>query len=60
MFHSFDDIDWRKAAIILGGLIILWAGLESLIPASWYATGATILGAVSAMLLYFINAKKKG
>ncbi len=59
MFHSFDEINWTRAAVILGGLIILWTGLDSLIPAPWYGSGATILGAASAMVLYFVNAKKK-
>ncbi len=59
MFHSLDEINWKQAAIVIGGIIILWAGLDSIIPDPYYGKVATLLGAVSAMVAYFANAKKK-
>jgi hypothetical protein len=58
-FHSLNDIDWRKATIVIGGIILLWGGLGTVVPDPYYGKVATILGALSAMIAYFANAAKK-
>ena len=58
MFHKLDEIDWKKALVVLGGITAFWLAIDSLTPQSYDKWVLGIIAGMSAMFTYFMNASK--
>ena len=58
LFVSFEHIDWTRMAWIVGIVIALWIGLDTVLPANVYHTVSKILAAIQAALLFAARGSK--
>ena len=58
-FHSLDDINWSKLALLLGAVAVFWAGLAEILPPEYYTIGLTVLTALGAAVGFITHGGKK-
>lgn len=47
MFHQIDDINWKRVAVYMAAVIVVWVGLESVVPEPWHDKIGLALAAIS-------------
>jgi hypothetical protein len=57
-FSPLKSVNWTQFAIIMGAIIVLWAGLETVIPEPWHDKITLVLLAVSTGVAHLIKASK--
>jgi hypothetical protein len=58
VFRQLSEINWVKGGIFVGAVIVLWAGLQGVIPEVWYNKIGIVLAAVASMIGYILTSKK--